>query len=346
VLNLTAPRATRTLIPGTRKINRIVLDASPGNGKGTVPANCTDTSVRAINGIGANGYNNFNLDAEGCVRIKRPVTLTSLEPREFDYATVVDRATLAFNNNCKNCCDCESFARTYQGIKRQWFLYRNVADLATNTRDRYEDNRARWLEQKAAREQDKLRLRLSPGGKNKISWGLSFCNTSKCCISGINVYFFWYGYLDDESKGPGTLGSKLCNPTLISGADACAGTTAIFPQTFNATQEDLLLFSWNRSDPQTTTTISGRHHFPLAEGLAKGRLKIRLFVLVSWLWEVNSPVTGDPCDFNSVLTTDLPVEIQNAIAAAELTPGTIYSTAASDYVIVDPTNPYCFNCNT
>jgi hypothetical protein len=342
VLNLTAPRATRTLIPGTRKINRIVLDASPGNGKGTVPANCTDTSVRAINGIGANDYNNFNLDAEGCVRIKRPVMLTNLEPREFDYATDADRATLAFNNNCKNCCDCESFARTYQGIKRQWFLYRNVADLATDTRDRYEDNRARWLEQKAARAQDNFNIRLSLDGNGNVRWGFSFCNVSKCCLIGLNAWMFWRAYLDDLPVIPN---SNYCGPASFIGDDFCGVATKILPTTYQPTGGDVLNFKWNRSDPQTTTTLSGRHCFPDAKGLAKGRYKVNLYMFITWTVRSPDPTTGDPCLYNQFPLVDLPADIQETLQTLELEPDPIYSVKETEYKIVDPTNPYCNRCN-
>jgi len=341
--------AVKSVIPGTRVTNRILLSATPGAGLGVFPG-CTDSEqfIRTINRVGGNVYQNFTYDSEGCIRIQRPVGLTNSSPRQFQYASFDLTATesesaIEVLNDCTNCCDCEYFARTYQGIKRQWFLHKDIAEIAEEARDQYSDNRDRWLVQKAIREADTLRLRVSIDGNCKVSWGLAHCNASKCCLNGLTVRLTWLYYVNGILETPTSYGYD-CNKTKIDGSAQCNGPESIV-LAVDETGQTAQAF-WEYSDPQTITTLQGRHCFPDCANLEPESLKVRLHAVVYWDNAGLNPNTGEACDYPTleeadydadVLATwaELGVDAPEAGRAQKLTP----LTALSDV------NPYCERCS-
>lgn len=350
-INLAGLRTSKSVVAGTRVVNRVVIDAVPGNGLGTAKSLCNDHSVRTINKTAANDYSNFNLDTYGCVRTKRPVVLTDTSPRKFIYRavnskgqTILDpiqsKAALAFGDNCKNCCDCTYFAQTYQGLKRQWFLYRDVGRQAEQARDIYESNRSRWLIQKELREQVRMNLRLMVDGDSKIRWGLSFCNASKCCLMGMRVYMCWLAYTDATPLGTVPF-SYDCPPAMIDGISQCDGPATILPTSY----PNLNVFEWDACHPQTVTTLSGRQCFPAASNFAQGRFKVSLYTILTWREQVLNPVNGQECIHSLIPMSVLPVTVQESLAEAGLDPGPIYAVQQTDYVPVNTSNPFCRRCN-
>lgn len=339
----------KAVIAGTRVTNRVALTAVPGAGLGVFPG-CVDTEqvIRTINRVHGNPYQNYTYDSEGCIRTQRPVGLTSSSPREFEYASFgltneAAQSAIEVLNDCTNCCDCEYFARTYQGIKRQWFLYKDVADQAEIIRDQYADNRDRWLVQKAIREADTLRLRVSIDGNCKVSWGVSHCNASKCCINNVTLRLTWLYYVNGILQAPTKVGYD-CNKTELDGSGQCDGPESIVLD-LDETGRTALTF-WDYSDPQTVTTLQGRHCFPDCADLEEESLKVRLHAVIYWENSGLDPSTDQPCeyplltepDYNpDVLATwaDLGVEVPAEGRAQKLTP----LTSVSDV------NPYCERCS-
>lgn len=350
--NLQLPNLTQTkfLVEGTRNFHRIAISAVPGNGLGTFPG-CvgSDLVIRTVNRVRSNPYQNFTLDADDCIRYQRPVGLLSAMPREFDYAafdlTQEEAASaLELNNDCQNCCDCTYFAQTYQGLKRQWFLYKDVADLSQTTRDVYASNRQRWIEQKQIRETDMLRLRLMMDGNCKIRWGVGFCNASKCCIGNVKIYLTWIEYVNGVVVSP-TISQYNCPPAYINGSAQCDGQVAILPETFGSKQT-VFVYSFDYSDPQSITTISGRQCVPDCNQLPESAVKIALYAAVTWENISDNPATGEPCTYATVPTESIPAEVQAIWNAVGVTaPAAVYSQKLTPISIVDKVNPFCKRCD-
>lgn len=336
----------KILTTGTRVNNRISISAVPGSGLGTFPG-CVGSElvIRTINKVRSNAYQNFNFDSEACIRYQRPVGLLSALPREFDYASFYltpeeAASALELNNDCKNCCDCTYFAQTYQGLKRQWFLYKDVADLAQQTRDVYAANSARWLAQKQIRETDMLRLRLSMDGNCKVSWGLAFCNASKCCISNVRIYVTWIQYVNGNIVAP-SQAQYACPPAYIEGSAQCDGPVAILPQSYGS-RGNVFVYSFDYSDPQSITTLFGRHCVPDCK---PSNVKVELYAAVTWDNISPDPATGQPCTYTSFPYASIPATVRNIWTAAGLPAvSSVYSQKMTPLSIVDKVNPYCKRC--
>lgn len=305
------------VIAGSRKTNRILLEAIPGAGLGVFPG-CVDSEVvvRTINKQRANTYQNFTLDGEACVRLQRAVGLTATTPRTFDYAAFSlssseAKASLEFHNDCKACCDCESFARTYQGLKRQWFLHKDLADFAVATRDNYDSNVARWAAEKDIREKDQIKIRLENAGDGKVSWGVNHCNASKCCIVGVQLSLVWIVWLNDSIA---TVFYGLpfpCIDTKIQGSAQCNGPETIVPQVVPNSWNRVYDIFWDYTDAGAVTSLYGRQCFPDAKLFPSGSYKVQLYAFVRWdgfihnqdsTGRCNRPYTMQPSDFPAEVT--------------------------------------------
>jgi len=290
----------KDLVAGKRLSNRISLSAVPGAGLGVFPG-CvgTETELKTINGVRSSDYQNFTWDSEGCIRNQRPVGLVSADPREFSYASVAlpsaEEAASAIEmlNDCQNCCQCTYFAQTYQGLKRQWFLYKDVATSAEAARDGYSTSRDRWIEQKSIREADTLRLYVRQDGDCKISWGLAHCNASKCCLVNVQIRLIWLYYRDGVLEQP-TIAGYDCQKTEIDGSAQCSGPEP-FVLSYDAVGASAT-GSWDYADPYSVTTLSGRHCFPDGFDAAEQEIRVKLYAAVSWETTQN-PDTGEECSY-------------------------------------------------
>jgi hypothetical protein len=187
-----------SVVAGTRKTNYVTLSAVAGSGLGAFPS-CDDVAptgllLRRLNGAVPDEKGNVIFHAEGCLRSKRPVTLTSVTPRTFSYGdpslTAAEaKAALKLLNDCGPCCDCDNFVRTYVGLRRQWILYEGIAQNAEVARDRLSSNITRWEAQKLCREADPLRLSLLSEKQCSMAYSVVFGNTSKCCLRAVHFRF-------------------------------------------------------------------------------------------------------------------------------------------------------------
>jgi hypothetical protein len=349
-LDLRSLTAEKTLVPGKRRFNRIELDATPGNGLGVFPG-CVgdDTNLRTINRVRSNRHQEFNYDAAGCIRLHRPVSLLGNSPRRFAYAafefdTEQARSSIKLNNDCTNCCDCTYFAQTYQGLKRQWFLYRDIAQLAEESRDTYASNRDRWLVQKQIREAQTLRLRVSLDGDGKIRWGASFCNASKCCLVNPRLYLFFVPYVNGTFSSP-TKPMFMCGPSYIEGSAQCDGPEPILASQAPGVSNSFR-YTWDYADPQSQTMLYGRVCLPDAKDLPDGALKVRVWVGINWADMLPDPATGLTCSIDPVVPTELPPEVEQIWEASGLpSPLVVYGQQFSPFTIVDKNNPFCSRCD-
>jgi len=340
--------AVKTLQAGTRASTLLTVDVVPGAGLGVLPG-CAEQelAVKTLNRVSGNKYQNFTYEAEGCIRSQRPVGLVSSDPREFDYASLVlpagqARAAIESLNDCQNCCDCTYFAQTYQGIKRQWFLYKDVADAAELTRDLYQQNVNRWEAQKAIREVDTIRIRVAMNGNCKVNWGLAHCNASRCCIYNVVTDITFLYYLNGVLTTPATAGYS-CDKAEIDGSAQCDGAEPIVldihPTGLHARAE------WDYADPQTVTTLRERFCFPDCKDVDIDALKIQLHVVVSWETASSDPASGLDCTYPLLVEDDYPEDVLAVWSDLGVeVPAYGRSQKITPLTAISPENPYCLSC--
>jgi hypothetical protein len=336
------------LEPGTRKVTRVEIDATAGNGLGVFPG-CTEVipEIRTINKIKGNAHQNFVYDMEGCLRVQRPLALLSDIPREFIYPgndPSNTKATIVAYNDCKNCCDCLYFAQTYQGLKRQWNLYKEVSKLAEETRDVYVRSSDRWLAEKAAREAKKLRLRIFPDGLGKLRWGAAFCNSSPYCVAGVTNYFVFLVYVDGVLTQP-TRAVYTCGPTSLEGSAQCSGPESLVVSQ-SETASNVFSGSWDYSDPQSQTTINGKLCFPDVNDLPEGSVEVQAWSAVTWETQRPDPQTGESAPISYIDPATIPEDVLTVWNLSGFgAPNKFCGTDISPKVAVTRANPACFRCD-
>jgi hypothetical protein len=332
------------------KPTQVTISAIPGSGLGIFPG-CTDTvpDVKAINGVSSGPFQNFNLDADGCIRIQRPVALTASSPRTFAYQSTGLTGTqaasaIALGNGCKPCCDCSYFVRTYQGLKRQWNLYQAAATTAEGLRDDYRNIVGRWLTEKGCRESDTVRVITSPDGSSKISWGVVHCNASKCCLVNVQARLTWVYKVDGVVRMPIVPGYD-CQKTEATGPAFGESSTRIFSGRSAETQGIVNVFNWANSDSQSNTTLAGRHCFPEAQNIGDSVLQVQAHWCISWDAVLPEPETGDVCDYPLLTSADFPDEVKAMWAlTGDPIPTNGRFQKLADVVTVDIEDPFCERC--
>jgi len=186
------------LIEGTRLTNRISIDSEPGLGSGVYPSCDPDTTtapLRRLNSAKGDDQQNIILDpGKDCIRLQRPVELTNDCPREFEfdgtavgYSDTVAPYTNRLMNDCTACCDCDYFARTYQGLKRQWFSYQKISTDGLEARDQFNANIIRWNYQKECREGNPFVFDFHVVLDCHVDIRITFGNPSACCLVGVHM---------------------------------------------------------------------------------------------------------------------------------------------------------------
>lgn len=346
---------SKATVPGTRVATQLVLSAEPGQGLGVFPgcAETTNPNIISFNDVPVSGTGNFTIEVGDCIRVQRPVGLHSTTPLRLRYtgigSSAMSRAALEFNNDCTPCCDCEDFARVYQGIKKQWFLYQDMATAAEEARDNYAAGVARWEEQKVIRERNMLRVITRSDGNNKISWGFSFCNASKCCVVQPRVIMTWLYYVNGSLTPPVVLGYD-CHKTKIDGTEQkCTGPEDTTLQQLG-TNPDGRVFegNWGYSDPQSVTLGYGRNCFPEGSQHAEQELKVKLHVALAWdsSFVNNGNDPSSACEPLELSVEDLPADVLATWAEVGYAPVglTFRSQKTGDLQVVRSSSRYCDAC--
>jgi len=337
----------KSLVAGTRNTHRISIASTPGSGLGVFPG-CVDQTptIRTINKVQGSSHQDFTFESEGCIRTQRPVELVTESPRILSCSaagltTANAAAAISLANNCKNCCDCTYFAQTYQGLKRQWFLYGETAQAAEQARDLYTTNKTRWLANKALREADTLRVRVAIDGNSKLSWGIAHANASKCCLYGVTVQLTWLYYINNVLVVP-SHPAYDCNKTKIEGSEQCSGPEA----TVGVTDSHGLhtLVNWNYSKPQSNTTVYGRHCFVDAKNVPINALKVRLHAVI-WWDHAGVDSMNQSCTYNTLQSSDFEADVLAAWSLYGISvPTEGKAQQISSRVAVTASSPYCDSC--
>lgn len=183
-------------IDGTRRVSQIGFDMTPGGGLGRAPG-CQETApvLRQVNQIQPDASGNFIIELDDCLRAQLALTVDGQgSARTAQYAksgltTAQAKAALALYDDCKPCCDCDHFLRTYKGLKRVWDRWQAVATQLEGSRDTYSKNRDRWLTQRQCRIDHALRLIASTEPDCKSMLGASWCNVSEGCVTPVEIRF-------------------------------------------------------------------------------------------------------------------------------------------------------------
>ncbi len=191
-------------VTGGRFRSAVNIDVVPGAGDGRLEG-CQQVVpvVRRINQVGPDCAGNFRVEVDPCLRLGPPLLVTGPAGAERTAAFDADGLTadeaahaLRIENDCRPCCDCDAYVRTYRGLKRVRERWRELAAQAEAVRDTYEDNRARWQAAAACRLLNPSRLVVQPDRNCRTSIGGSYCNVTACCINALEIRFTTRKYRD------------------------------------------------------------------------------------------------------------------------------------------------------
>lgn len=183
-------------IDGGRFVNRINIDGVPGAGAGRLTG-CEDVEpvLRRINQQLPDAGGTFHIDADDCLRLQPSLFITDTELTRTaqytaeGYTAEEAKSLLKLYDDCRPCCDCDYFVRTYRGLSRLWDKWVVEAQDLETIRDTYTANRERWLDYYACRIANPIRIIALTERACRSFFGASYCNTSKCCLNQVELRF-------------------------------------------------------------------------------------------------------------------------------------------------------------
>jgi hypothetical protein len=182
---------------GKRRQTRIVFNAIPGAGLGRF-SDCGEerSPIRRIGGREAGSDGNFLLDADGCFRIQRPVSIFEEDDvgRIAVYGdTGIGEAdakhALRIDSDCAPLCPDSYYIRVHRGMLRMWDRWKTLAEDLEAVRDDYRTVKARWDAQRACRLANPIRLVVAAEKGCKFTIGGLFCNMSGVCLANTEIRF-------------------------------------------------------------------------------------------------------------------------------------------------------------
>jgi hypothetical protein len=156
------------------------------------------------------------------------------------------------------------------------------------------------------------------------------------------VQLTWLYYLNGILQVPSSSGFD-CNKTQLDGSAQCDGPEEIVLDV-DDTGRHAYAF-WDYSDPQTITTLQGRHCFPDCASVEPESLKIQLHATIYWGSDGLNPATGLPCDYPLLEEADYPEDVVTTWAELGIpvpTEGRVQKI--TPLVAVSEVNPFCERC--
>ncbi len=133
--------------------------------------------------------------------------------------------TLKLLDGCTQCCTCDDYINTYEGVRRLRNLYADLTARAAVVRDLYAENVERFNAQAVCRAADPLRIAVQPNCPDELVVVIGYCNNTEECLHNIVVPIsFAYSDLAGDTE-PGS-DDPLTAVTSYSGED---------PPTFSCT---------------------------------------------------------------------------------------------------------------
>lgn len=194
--NLALAAENVVLTDGSRFVKRVNIDGIPGSGAGRLTG-CEDVDpvIRRVNQMLPDAGGNFNIDADDCLRLQGSlfvtddgINRTAVYSAE-GYTAEEARSLQKLHDDCRPCCDCSYFVRTYKGLSRLWDRWSSEAQALEGIRDLYITNRERWLDYYNCRIANPMRLVALTEVSCRTFIGGAYCNTSKCCLRNVELRF-------------------------------------------------------------------------------------------------------------------------------------------------------------
>jgi hypothetical protein len=349
-----------------QEARKIVIDALPGLGLGEAPG-CPEpgeaVDLKTINGQPANAAGNFTLSSSGCsayvVAIlpdpEKPPAPGKPDDYKFGVAGMADSEgnnRLIAKNNCKPCYDCSYFIQTYRGLARQHAKYRTLAQYAEITGGAYKDNRELWIEEKTIRERENLKIALRSDGKCKVSWAVSFCNTTKQCLTAHALSLIWL--LVDAQNNP-VFSESINTQEYCPGVEAeipgvCGSIKVILrpDKNFEDLTQSVIRYDFNASkllNAQETAYYRGRVKFPDCDTFPEGtRLRVLAYVS-AFTGETGEIITYRTQADRAEFLNRIPENVRQAINNSGQLPVDLQGALLSDELVVNDRSPYCYTCN-
>lgn len=260
-----------TLIPlnasgGTtiRPATVISLSATPASGAGRFDPGCDGEPIlRRINNITADASGNVQLDADNCYRLERPVFAILDAALDTSALAIIDH-TLQVFNDCGPCCTCDNFVNTYEGVRKMRDRYANLSARATAVRDLYAKNVARFASQKSCRDNQTLRVAVTPICPDILQMTVGFCNSTDACMENV-VLFMSFEY-NDGTTVANTIFSGESTPTAICDSTFRGGNVDANPTSgFNTAAPKLYALGgsyphyysvWDKINPGALASLS------------------------------------------------------------------------------------------
>ena len=217
-------------VDGGRFFHIVNLDGVAGAGEGRLTG-CEEVEplVRRINRITPDPAGNFKIEADDCFRQQPSLFLDDTDGvkiAEYSAAGLSQeeaRAAVKLYDDCRPCCECDYFVRTYRGLKRMWERWKSIAADAELVRDTFGQNRDRWLAQLECRLANPLRLVVITEPGCKTFMGGIYCNMSKCCLTGLELRFtlqrYRNGVLLEEPPTTVTLNESYIEGSATDGEE-------------------------------------------------------------------------------------------------------------------------------
>ena len=332
------------LIEAVRLNHRVEIGASAGAGTGVFPS-CeeADPVIRKISGAGADKFGNVVLDTgTDCIRQQRPVGLVSTYPREFRYSSFVLPSSKAPHavellNDCEACCECDYFARTYQGLKRQWFGYRDIATDGFSARDTHYENIQRWHQEKVRRENNPFRLAVMPKPDCCVHLAVTYGNTSPCCLVDFNLRFTVYLLGATTEKQI----FKDCFDAEIQGSEHCDGPVSYDMP--GGVAPDGLSAAFDASFEYLNGQGTARAAFKLNIAECDSSMKVWFRADAYWQESLNNPATNEPCAYPVVTVPTDVQDVWDSVGLGIPSPDIRYSKESIERNL-NNTSAFCNNC--
>jgi hypothetical protein len=321
-------------VDGGRFLSVLNLDGVSGSGLGAFPG-CDegDPVVRRINNVVPRSDGTFLLQFDDCLRTQLALATNpdgSVRFAGVDQTTEEAIATIRIFDDCKACCDCEYFVRTYKGVNRMWDRWAAAAAAAENVRDTQEANRDRWLAAYQCRVNNPVNFVAFSEPSCKSFVGATYCNVSKSCIRNMEIRFTtqWYSPFTGFTIIPPT---QMVVPEAYLESSSTNGEERYVPEVLDASV--IRVFS-DFANPQTTTMTRLRFC-----GVCASYAAVKITLSIHFPDPDPNPETGEAASFPTV---EAPDDLQALWASYGLSGTMRY--LASESVPLNP-NPPTFDCS-
>lgn len=174
---------------GLRRVNRITVNAEPGEGLG-IYDDCPEEDEclkwTKVNGSAVSGDVQFFLD--GCYWI-RPDIIYEVIGTEEDPGLRAKFLSnqLTVGNDCDPCCLCSDYVNVFESLRKLYDVYADLGARTEAARDLYQTNRDRWLAQKACRENSNIFVSAVGYDCIEADVVIGICNTRAYCLRDVTV---------------------------------------------------------------------------------------------------------------------------------------------------------------